>query len=164
MGCFNFCFVGARICHFSALDYTCTWSINVYNPCYVLFVAAGLRSIAVAENSIMVDRTPPLAGTVNDGSVISLDASYQSSLDTLCVNWEGFSDPESGVAEIDWTVGDSEITVFIIRFLIIVTTFIFYIHVYASRCSRMRDLPPDCVCVCVSVCLSLCVCACVFQL
>ncbi len=61
----------------------------------------------MAENSIMVDRTPPLAGTVNDGSVISLDASYQSSLDTLCVNWEGFSDPESGVTEIEWTVGNS---------------------------------------------------------
>lgn len=58
----------------------------------------------MAENFITVDRTPPLAGTVNDGSEISLDANFQSSLDTLCVNWDGFSDPESGIAEIEWTV------------------------------------------------------------
>ena len=66
---------------------------------------AGLRSLAVAEDSIIVDRSPPLLGTVNDGSVISLDADYQSSLDMVCVNWEGFSDPESDIASIVWSVG-----------------------------------------------------------
>ena len=75
------------------------------NSLYYFFPSlAGLRSIAVAENSVMVDRTPPLVGTVNDGSIISLDASFQSSLDMLCVNWEGISDPESRVAEIVWSI------------------------------------------------------------
>ena len=66
---------------------------------------AGLRSLAVAEDSIVVDRTPPLIGIINDGAVISLDTEYQSSLDTICVNWEGFSDPESGIASIVWSIG-----------------------------------------------------------
>lgn len=65
---------------------------------------AGLMSIAVAENSVTVDRTPPLTGSVYDGSIISLDATYQSSTEMLCVNWEGVVDPESGVVEIDWTI------------------------------------------------------------
>ncbi len=65
---------------------------------------AGLTSIAVAEYSVTVDRSPPFTGAVYDGAVVSLDASFQSSLDTLCVNWEGVVDLESGVAEIEWTV------------------------------------------------------------
>ena len=70
----------------------------------LLSLAAGLRSVAVAENTVTVDRTPPLISAVNDGSVVSLDASFQSSLNELCVNWKGISDPESGVAEIEWRV------------------------------------------------------------
>ena len=72
----------------------------------LISLVAGLRSVAVAENTVTVDRTPPLVGAVNDGSVISLDASFQSSLNELCVNWEGISDPESGVVEIEWRVSE----------------------------------------------------------
>jgi len=53
----------------------------------------------------MVDRTPPVAGMVSDGSG-RVDVDYQSDLNSLCVSWEGFGDPESGIAEIQWGIGE----------------------------------------------------------
>ena len=53
----------------------------------------------------MVDRTPPLAGMVNDGERVGTDIDYTSSTSMLCVNWQGFSDPESGISSIRWTIG-----------------------------------------------------------
>lgn len=53
----------------------------------------------------MVDRSPPLEGRVYDGSQAGSYDDYQSSLDAICVNFEGFSDPESGIALISWAVG-----------------------------------------------------------
>lgn len=57
----------------------------------------------------MVDRTPPLAGTVNDGERVGTDIDYTSSTSMLCVNWQGFSDPESGISAIRWTIGKHKI-------------------------------------------------------
>ncbi|MBI2931486.1 MAG: hypothetical protein HYY16_07525, partial [Planctomycetes bacterium] len=51
------------------------------------------------------DITPPLPGTVNDGS--GLDLAYQTSPTTLTANWSGFSDPESGIAFYEWAIGTS---------------------------------------------------------
>lgn len=62
------------------------------------------------------DNTPPVAGTVADGSGADIDT--QTSMSTLQGNWSGWSDPESGIAsyeyklqrEIDnqcWDVGGS---------------------------------------------------------
>ena len=67
--------------------------------------AAGLLTIAVSEESITVDRSPPQAGTVNDGSEVGTDADFTDSTSQLCVNWEGFSDAESGISGIQWAVG-----------------------------------------------------------
>ena len=55
----------------------------------------------------MVDRTPPVAGTVSDGAGRT-DIDYQSDMTSLCVNWEGFSDPESGIVEVQWGIGEDE--------------------------------------------------------
>ena len=35
------------------------------------------------------------------------DVDFQTSIDTLCVNWDGFSDPQSGLGEILWSIGES---------------------------------------------------------
>ena len=67
---------------------------------------AGLLTIAVSEEAVSVDRSPPLAGTVNDGGDVGTDIDYTESDSQLCVNWEGFSDPESGVSSIHWAVGE----------------------------------------------------------
>lgn len=52
-----------------------------------------------------MDRSPPLAGTVNDGAEVGTDTDYIDSTSQLCVNWEGFSDAESGISAIQWAVG-----------------------------------------------------------
>ena len=62
-------------------------------------------TVAVSEEAVMVDRSPPLAGTVNDGERVRTDIDYTSSTSMLCVNWQGFSDPESGISSIRWTIG-----------------------------------------------------------
>ena len=63
----------------------------------------------------MVDRTPPMAGTVGDGTERG-DVDYQSDLTTLCVSWESFRDPESGIAEIHWGIGEKKVKGFCILF------------------------------------------------
>ena len=67
---------------------------------------AGLLTVAVSEEAITVDRSPPLAGTVNDGGEVDTDIDYTDSTTQLCVNWEGFSDPESGISLIHWAIGE----------------------------------------------------------
>lgn len=67
---------------------------------------AGLLTVAVSEEAITVDRSPPLAGTVNDGGEVGIDVDYTDSTNQLCVNWEGFSDPESGISSIHWAIGE----------------------------------------------------------
>ena len=59
----------------------------------------------MSEEAITVDRSPPLAGTVNDGAEVGIDTDYTDSTSELCVNWEGFSDPESGISAIQWAIG-----------------------------------------------------------
>ena len=71
----------------------------------IVYYAAGLLTIAVSEEAITVDRSPPLEGTVNDGADVGTDTDYTDSTSQLCVNWEGFSDPESGISMIQWAIG-----------------------------------------------------------
>lgn len=72
---------------------------------YMHCTTAGLLTVAVSEEAITVDRSPPLTGIVNDGGQVGTDIDYTSRTDQLCVNWEGFSDPESGISMIQWTIG-----------------------------------------------------------
>ena len=52
-----------------------------------------------------LDSTPPIAGSVSDGT--GADLAFQSSLDTISASWSGFSDPESGGLVYEWAVGTS---------------------------------------------------------
>ena len=91
------------------------WSEDEANYCimlysltlhpFIVYYAAGLLTIAVSEEAITVDRSPPLAGSVNDGEEVGTDVDYIDSTSQLCVNWEGFSDPESGISAIQWAIG-----------------------------------------------------------
>lgn len=40
-----------------------------------------------------------------DGNTPGLDSQYQNGTDSLCVNWEGFSDPHTGIGGIAWGIG-----------------------------------------------------------
>ena len=52
-----------------------------------------------------MDRSPPTSGTLNDGSTKGTDINYQSDQTQICANWEGVSDPHSGVSSYQWAVG-----------------------------------------------------------
>ena len=67
---------------------------------------AGLQSIFAAANFFTVDRTPPLTGRVSDGPSVGVDVDYVGGGRTYCVNWVEFSDPESGLGTLTWSVGE----------------------------------------------------------
>ncbi len=52
---------------------------------------------------ILSDSSPPLIGTVSDGS--GADVDFQVSTTTITANWSGFSDPQSGIAGYEWAIG-----------------------------------------------------------
>ncbi|XP_067670383.1 uncharacterized protein [Haliotis asinina] len=56
---------------------------------------AGLKNIEHLD--ILVDTSPPEAGTVNEGAVDGPDVDYTSE-DTVLVNWAGFIDRDSGIS------------------------------------------------------------------
>jgi len=56
------------------------------------------------SKDLIVDTTPPVAGSVNDGWSAP-DVDTQGSVTTLSANWSGFSDPESAVTGYEWAIG-----------------------------------------------------------
>ncbi|KAK7494165.1 hypothetical protein BaRGS_00014638, partial [Batillaria attramentaria] len=56
-----------------------------------------LQAIGHAKSPIIVDTTPPLAGTVYDGSFSRHDLSFSKDQFQYCANWYNFSDPQSGI-------------------------------------------------------------------
>jgi hypothetical protein len=66
-------------------------------PLYGIVIAtnkAGLK-MEVSSNSLQIDFTPPVTGTVLDG--VDSDLDYISSSDTLATTWSAFTDDESGI-------------------------------------------------------------------
>lgn len=63
------------------------------------------KIVVVAGEPIRVDRTPPVAGYVRDGS--TADNDYQNNNSTICVSWGGFSDPDTGISLYQWKVETS---------------------------------------------------------
>ncbi|XP_070573717.1 uncharacterized protein [Ptychodera flava] len=62
-----------------------------------------LTTVGHAPSPIIVDRSPPIAGQVFDGTVIDHDIDFQSFSDKLCVSWSGFYDEDSGIVLYDET-------------------------------------------------------------
>ncbi len=69
-------------------------------------MAAGLESVLAHDTPFTVDRTPPVLGAVYDGPILRSDSSFQPGTNTLCVNWAGFSDPDTGIGRIIWSIGE----------------------------------------------------------
>ena len=53
---------------------------------------------------VLVDTTPPVPGTVADGSDVSRDINYTSETATITTSWADFYDPESGLADYTLSV------------------------------------------------------------
>ena len=77
--------------------------VNVCCTCPCI-LTVGLSTVAVHPQPLFVDRTPPQAGYVRDGSTPLMDADYQSSTSEVCVNYNGFMDPDSGISSFLWSV------------------------------------------------------------
>ena len=75
--------------------------------CYNFAYTVNLQTIVTSNTPIIIDRSPPTSGQLNDGPIKDSDADYQSDKAEICVNWEGISDPHSGVPSFQWGVGTS---------------------------------------------------------
>ncbi|CAH1239174.1 HEG1 [Branchiostoma lanceolatum] len=60
-----------------------------------------LREIDHADQPVLVDTSPPIAGILYDGSVHGHDLNFN----TICANWKDFHDEESGLSHYEWGVG-----------------------------------------------------------
>ncbi|XP_067664253.1 uncharacterized protein [Haliotis asinina] len=65
----------------------------------------GLSTSGHANEPIVVDNTPPVAGVISDGAIVGTDMDYQAQADTICAQWKDFFDPESGIKTYMWGVG-----------------------------------------------------------
>ncbi|XP_053400990.1 uncharacterized protein LOC123541000 [Mercenaria mercenaria] len=66
-----------------------------------------LHSVGRADQAIIVDASPPLAGTVYDGPLFKDDLQFTKYSKQICLNWYGFYDPESGISSYEIGVGTS---------------------------------------------------------
>ncbi|XP_035696857.1 uncharacterized protein LOC118430254 [Branchiostoma floridae] len=64
-----------------------------------------LREVGHADQPVLVDTSPPIAGTLYDGSVHGHDLNFTSDPNTICANWKDFHDEESGLSHYFWGVG-----------------------------------------------------------
>eukprot|EP00058_Branchiostoma_floridae_P000530 XP_002586018.1 hypothetical protein BRAFLDRAFT_110184 [Branchiostoma floridae] len=62
-----------------------------------------LREVGHAEYPLLVDTTPPVAGTLYDGGVHGHDLNFTSDPNTICANWKDFHDEHSGLILFDAT-------------------------------------------------------------
>ncbi|XP_046569973.1 uncharacterized protein LOC124278290 [Haliotis rubra] len=73
---------------------------------------AGLKNIDHMD--ILVDTSPPEAGTVKEGAVDGPDVDYTSE-DTVLVNWAGFIDHESGIHHYMVSLGQKCLTLDVMK-------------------------------------------------
>jgi hypothetical protein len=61
--------------------------------------------VTASSDGVTVDTTGPVAGTVSDGT--GADVDWQASTTTIQANWTAFTDPQSGIATLEWAIGTS---------------------------------------------------------
>ncbi|XP_046561789.1 uncharacterized protein LOC124270793 [Haliotis rubra] len=65
---------------------------------------AGLCSSSSTSDGVILDSSPPVPGTVQDGTG-DMDIQFQATRTFIGCKWRGFSDPESGLDYYEWRVG-----------------------------------------------------------
>ena len=63
-------------------------------------LSVDLKTVGHAPRALFVDLSPPIAGNIYHGNQHGYRRLYQWENDSLCVMWEGFHDPESGISMI----------------------------------------------------------------
>ncbi|XP_022103294.1 uncharacterized protein LOC110986022 [Acanthaster planci] len=77
-------------------------------PCWVKVRAVNnvdLRTIDHADEPILVDDSPPIAGDLFDGPYAGQDLVFTKDRNKICANWYNWYDPESGIFSYLWAVG-----------------------------------------------------------
>ncbi|XP_038050728.1 uncharacterized protein LOC119723897 [Patiria miniata] len=77
-------------------------------PCWVKVRAVNnvdLRTIDHADEPILVDDSPPIAGDLFDGPYAGRDLVFTKDRNEICANWHNWYDPESGIFSYLWAVG-----------------------------------------------------------
>ncbi|XP_046557202.1 uncharacterized protein LOC124266452 [Haliotis rubra] len=65
---------------------------------------AGLCSSSSTSDGVILDSSPPVPGTVQDGTG-DMDIQFQATRTFMGCKWRGFHDPESGLDHYEWRVG-----------------------------------------------------------
>lgn len=66
---------------------------------------AGLSTLT--NTSLIIDRTPPVIGSLTDGARAPTDLSCLAREANPGCTWSGVIDPESGVLSVEWAIGTS---------------------------------------------------------
>ncbi|XP_022102001.1 uncharacterized protein LOC110985344 [Acanthaster planci] len=77
-------------------------------PCWLKVRAVNnvdLRTIDHADEPILVDDSPPIAGDLFDGPYAGRDLVFTKDRNEICANWYNWYDPESGISSYLWAVG-----------------------------------------------------------
>lgn len=81
--------------------------------CVVRAVDYAGNAIQASSHGIVVDGTPPIAGTVVDSggdsfTVGATDIDLQVATTVASIHWSGWHDPESSIAAFEWKLGTTE--------------------------------------------------------
>ncbi|XP_022100338.1 uncharacterized protein LOC110984441 [Acanthaster planci] len=77
-------------------------------PCWVKVGAVNnvdLRAVGHADEPILADYSPPIAGDLFDGPYAGQDLTFTKDRNEICANWHNWHDPESGISSYLWAVG-----------------------------------------------------------
>ncbi|XP_070573688.1 uncharacterized protein [Ptychodera flava] len=103
-----------NVVSFHDVDHTVTVGchddmILTHNTMYystLLAFNAGHRRLntSVVSDGVLFDATAPVEGELRDGLDPSVDMKYSSETATVSANWNGYTDPESGILQYDVSV------------------------------------------------------------
>ncbi|KAH3823846.1 hypothetical protein DPMN_125669 [Dreissena polymorpha] len=60
-------------------------------------ISVDLFTAGHGDEPILIDRSPPIPGTVMDGDRLRRDRQFQADDHKICAQWIDFFDPESGI-------------------------------------------------------------------
>ncbi|XP_033637723.1 uncharacterized protein LOC117298529 [Asterias rubens] len=89
-------------------------------PCWLIVRAVNnvdLRTVEHADEPILVDDTPPIAGDLFDGPYAGRDLAFTKDRNEICGNWYNWFDPDSGISSYLWAVGTQPLTSNVVNFV-----------------------------------------------
>nr|XP_006817933.1 PREDICTED: uncharacterized protein LOC100377080 [Saccoglossus kowalevskii] len=87
-----------------SMNVSLTHNTTYYTTIFAYNAGHKSLNVSVISDGVLYDATPPIEGELRDGLDPNIDMSYSSELATVSANWNGYSDPESGIGEYDVSV------------------------------------------------------------